>query len=272
MHAIDLTQPLSPATTTPQPRPTRAEQARINGANSKGPTSLIGKAKCSRNALKHGLTAEKHAVLDIERPAEYKLAYDAAIDEFRPQSLFTLRLVEKLAHLDWRIERLAMLDNGLLNHKVNEAAGLPAADLEGDDEIAALVRGWISAVGSANALELLRRYSTTLQHQFNTTLTNLQKLEKRQAAQLRDRDLPYQKPECAPIEEEPSSSPDHANASQQTTVESDEAPQPAAAEPPTTTQPIHAETSKQTNPRRPATTSPTRTVPNVPSSGQEKRR
>ena len=129
-----------------------------------------------------------------------------------------------------------------------------------------------SAVGSANALELLRRYSTTLQHQFNTTLTNLQKLEKRQAAQLRDRDLPYQKPECAPIEEEPSSSPDHANASQQTTVESDEAPQPAAAEPPTTTQPIHAETSKQTNPRRPATTSPTRTVPNVPSSGQEKRR
>ena len=187
----------------------RSQQARINGANSRGPTTAAGKTKCSRGALKHGLTAEKHSVLDIENPAEYDAVYNAAIDEFRPQSLFTLRLVEKLAHLEWRIERLAMIDNAYLNYKINEAIDFDnveedpltqAANSSTDNEIAALVRGWISAVGSANALELLRRYTGTLQHQFNSTLANLQKLEARQTTQLRDHDLPYQKPQFPPIE------------------------------------------------------------------------
>ncbi|HEY3740874.1 MAG TPA: hypothetical protein VGL53_13570, partial [Bryobacteraceae bacterium] len=78
---------------------------------------------------------------------------------------------------------------------------------EGTDEIAALVRGWISAVGSMNALDLLRRYTGMLHHQFNTTFSNFQKLEARAIARTRDRNLdpaflpPYQKPDLASAEE-----------------------------------------------------------------------
>ena len=193
----DMTQPVEAPPPTKNPRDV---QARINGSHSKGPTSTQGKHTCSRNALKHGLTAEKHAVLDIEDPAEFKLAYDAAIDEFRPKTVFALRLVEKLAHLDWRLERLAIIDTAYLNFKINEASGnnnLQFADVasEIDTAIGDLIRGWVSAAsGASNLLELLRRYTATTQNQFNNTLAAIHKLETRQAAALRDRDLPYQKP------------------------------------------------------------------------------
>ena len=209
-----------------QPSPhknTRAQQSRINGAKSQGPITPEGKLTCSRGALKHGLTAEKHAILDIENPAEFKAVLDAAIAEFRPSSLFTTRLVEKLAHVDWRTERLAMLETAYLNHKVNEAAGLPVpaqdpltqAAEKGSDETAALLRGWLSA-SEGNVLELLRRYLGTLENQYNRTLSNILKMEKRSHARRLDRDLdpafqpPYVKPEYPPeeVNEAPQATPE----------------------------------------------------------------
>ena len=195
----DMTQPVEATPPTKNPRDV---QARINGALSKGPRTAEGKRTCSRNALKHGLTAEKHAVLDIEDPAEFQHAHNAAIDEFRPKTVFALRLVEKLAHLDWRLERLAIIDTAYLNFKINEASSYNNDNLqfaniatEIDSAIGELIRGWVSAAsGSSNLLELLRRYTATTQNQFNNTLAAIHKLETRQAAALRDRDLPYQKP------------------------------------------------------------------------------
>jgi len=95
----------------------RAEQSRVNGAKSRGPTSVAGKLKCSRGALKHGLTAKKHTILDIEDPAEYEHVNNAALEEFRPATVYAVRVVEKLADLDWRIERVAMLETAYLNYK-----------------------------------------------------------------------------------------------------------------------------------------------------------
>src|SRR5258707_4353422 len=47
-----------------------------------------------------------------------------SLEEFRPATVYAVRLVEKLAHLDWRIERVAMIETAYLNYKVNEAAGI----------------------------------------------------------------------------------------------------------------------------------------------------
>ena len=199
MHKLDLTEPI-PADfkLPPLPKRNRADQARINGAKSQGPITEDGKFICSRGALKHGLTALKHTVLDIEDPDEFLAFQTATIDEFRPKSVFALSLVEQLAHLQWTLDRLNLIHTAYLNHKVNEAAnGLdPLAETaQGTNEIAALVRGWIASAVNGSAIDLLRRYTATLQHQFNSTFNNLHKLEQQQAARLRDRDLPYQKPE-----------------------------------------------------------------------------
>ena len=48
--------------------PAQVEASRRNGARSKGPVTEEGKARASRNTLKHGLTAAHHLVLKDEAP------------------------------------------------------------------------------------------------------------------------------------------------------------------------------------------------------------
>jgi hypothetical protein len=53
----------------PRPRtPAQIEASRRNGARSKGPVTAEGKARASRNALKHGLTATHHLVPRTRSP------------------------------------------------------------------------------------------------------------------------------------------------------------------------------------------------------------
>ncbi len=58
----------------PEPRrprtPAQLEASRRNGARSHRPVTEQGKARASRNALKHGLTAMHHLVLEDEAPSE----------------------------------------------------------------------------------------------------------------------------------------------------------------------------------------------------------
>ncbi|MCC6390769.1 MAG: hypothetical protein IT167_20205, partial [Bryobacterales bacterium] len=48
-----------------------SDAARINGAKSQGPTTPEGKARSSRNARTHGLTASRIAFLTPEEQEEY---------------------------------------------------------------------------------------------------------------------------------------------------------------------------------------------------------
>jgi hypothetical protein len=87
----------------------RSEAARINGAKSKGPITPEGRARSSRNSLRHGLLAE-HLLLPHEDQAHYNQVRDSYVESFQPANQPQLDLVETLAAARWRLNRLVGME------------------------------------------------------------------------------------------------------------------------------------------------------------------
>jgi hypothetical protein len=99
---------------------TRAERARRNGARSRGPRTEAGKARSSRNALRHGLTAKVHLVQAGEDEAAFHGLTTRLFAELAPTGEVDGFLVANLAAAMWRTGRAHQLegiacdgDNGL---------------------------------------------------------------------------------------------------------------------------------------------------------------
>ena len=106
-----------PAAAPPhRPRsPAQIEAARQNGARSRGPVSPEGKARAARNALRHGLTAIKHLVLDDEDEAELETLTRSLLDEIAPAGEVEARLVQRLAAAFWKGKRAERMEVALLD-------------------------------------------------------------------------------------------------------------------------------------------------------------
>jgi hypothetical protein len=183
-----LTQQQQPQQLTPDQqakRERKAEQARINGRKSKGPISATGKKNSSKNAIRHGLTANEHTLLTTEFPAEYHEVYTAFLQALRPACKAETRFVEKLANLDWRLERLVMMETCVLNMGADLGIADIAARFERIDGIGIIVEAWKESCSASHCLDLLRRYMATLQSQINATLKNFRDLEKHRLARTR---------------------------------------------------------------------------------------
>jgi hypothetical protein len=62
----------------------RARASRINGAKSRGPRTAAGKARSSRNALKHGLCTHKILMFPKKDPWEFDALETALRAELAP--------------------------------------------------------------------------------------------------------------------------------------------------------------------------------------------
>src|SRR5262245_49268031 len=82
----------------------RAEASRRNGAQSRGPKTPEGKTRSARNALKHGLRAEKHVVLP-EDAAEFARLEAARVAELGPVGALQTVLARRVAVAAWRVAR-----------------------------------------------------------------------------------------------------------------------------------------------------------------------
>src|SRR5262245_33939099 len=88
------------------------EANRRNALKSTGPRSPEGKQRASRNALRHGLTAE--TVLEpLEDPEDYKLFEEAIAAEYDGESAVERELVLRLASLLWRLRRATSIEAAL---------------------------------------------------------------------------------------------------------------------------------------------------------------
>jgi hypothetical protein len=146
--------------------PARAEASRKNGAKSKGPQTLEGKTRSSRNALRHGLCAEKFAVVDGES-AEAFAAFEAAlIADLAPDGALQTLLAGRIARAAWRLERAERIEAELF---AREMKGL----FDDGDLGLALIRDG----NGARAFDVLLRYRGAAQAEFARALRLLKALQ-----------------------------------------------------------------------------------------------
>jgi hypothetical protein len=89
------------------------EANRSNALNGKGPRTAAGKARSSRNALTHGLTAQE-IVIPGEDVAAYRLFERQLIDDLQPNGSCELELIERLAATYWRLRRIPRFEAALM--------------------------------------------------------------------------------------------------------------------------------------------------------------
>jgi hypothetical protein len=86
---------------------------RRNAIRSIGPKTEAGKHRSSKNAVRHGLTAET-VIEPLEDPEDYKAFEQAVTADYDAETAVERELVLRLASLLWRLRRSTLIENGLL--------------------------------------------------------------------------------------------------------------------------------------------------------------
>jgi hypothetical protein len=160
------------------PSKSKSESARINGAKSKGPVTPEGKARSSRNALRHGLTAGFTLLVSESQP-DFQLFLDAYIHRYQPADAVEMDLVQSMAIARWRLRRMANLEASLLENEVLLTTEEIDQQLKGIDDGNRLAYAFEKLAREGRSLALLSRYETALNRQFERALKQLNEVQNR---------------------------------------------------------------------------------------------
>jgi hypothetical protein len=93
--------------------PNRIQINQANAKHSTGPKTKAGKHRSSLNALRHGLTGQL-VVMPTEDLVLYESHKKILVDELRPKGAMETLLVQALADVSWRLNRVAALETKIL--------------------------------------------------------------------------------------------------------------------------------------------------------------
>jgi hypothetical protein len=88
------------------------ESNRRNALRSTGPRTEAGKQRSSKNAVRHGLTAET-VIEPLEDPEDYMAFEQAVTADYDAETAVERELVLRLASLLWRLQRSTLIETGL---------------------------------------------------------------------------------------------------------------------------------------------------------------
>ncbi len=177
--------------------------SRNNGARSQGPVTIEGKARSSRNAVRHGLTA-KTVVLNNEDPAQFKILCENLANDYEPQTEYEQELVGQLAGARWKLRRCNILEKGIFDKAVDEMRPTIQAEYAGADEEMVTIFALEKAIDSPQ-FKSLRRYMTQLLREERHASAQLEKLRRERPAPPEPEALA--KVENAPARNEPAAAP-----------------------------------------------------------------
>ena len=169
--------------------PARAEASRRNGAKSRGPKTAEGKARSARNALKHGLCAQRFVALGDEDLAAFDALEAALTAELAPQGALEAVLVRRIVAATWRLERAERLEAEVFAQNISGTTSFGLA--------------MIRDCNGARAFDTLLRYRGTTLAELWRSLRTLKALQaEARAIGVHDRDPAEHAPRRQPNEPE----------------------------------------------------------------------
>jgi hypothetical protein len=163
----------------PKPRTeARRASSRRNGSKSRGPVTPEGKARSVRNNFRHGVVA-KAIILEGESREIFNYFMAGLEATFRPESPYQVTLVETMAIAKWRQMRLAGMERAAVRCQLRQHAEQEnKAPLPADTA----TRAYIAYPGLSQhtrTLELMSRYGSRCDRQYNHALTFLLEARRR---------------------------------------------------------------------------------------------
>ena len=144
---------------------------RANAAKSTGPRTRAGKAVSAQNAARHDLLARSF-VLKSECPARFEAFVETFYAEYNPSTPTETALVDTMATARWRLIRMSNLEAAIIDHEYGSDA--ESASLTTSTRATLAYR---RASDAGRSIELMNRAETRLQHQFNSALDRLRRLQ-----------------------------------------------------------------------------------------------
>jgi hypothetical protein len=101
-----------------------------------GPKTAEGKARSSRNAVKHGVRSPHPFIIEgVESPEEWEEFKLGIIESWQPVGMQELELAINVAFGHWRLRRCRLNENALLSKQVYETEyELQQADADDDED------------------------------------------------------------------------------------------------------------------------------------------
>ncbi len=146
------------------------KQTRANRENAKkstGPRTAGGKARSSKNALKHGLLSQD-SVLPGEAPEEFDRQLTAIEDWVLPRNPLEREICRQITDASWRMQRLSRIETAIITANINHTRRHNRQfhpDVELDRQGRTKLLGE-AMIGHTNSVVQLSRYDGHLTRRF----------------------------------------------------------------------------------------------------------
>lgn len=157
-----------------------AAQLLANQANARcstGPTSIDGKARSARNALRHGFRSQT-VLLPGDDESEYQALLDELTAYFHPEDLDEIRCVREMADAEWRLRRARLFQERALTHHIETLqAAHPTGSL-----LDLQAQAWNELLGSNRHFAQLAQFETRFRNQYDSAHRHWLDLQRRRLA------------------------------------------------------------------------------------------
>jgi hypothetical protein len=153
------------------------EANRRNALKSTGPTTPEGKERSSRNAVRHGLTAET-VIAKLECSDDYELFEAAIISDYNAETAVERQLVLRLASVLWRLRRATSMETAIFDSAIENAPAVLNAKSTSEVDPKATIAGSYLQLSALQSfpLDRLSRYESTLWRQARQIISALESL------------------------------------------------------------------------------------------------